>query len=593
VTWEAWTSVACVLTVIVMLAATRLAPDVVLMGGLTLLLVTGVLTPDQALSGLANEGMVTVAVLFVVVAGLQQTGGISWIVNNLLGRPRSLIHAQRRMMLPVIVSSAFLNNTPIVAMLVPAVTDWARRFRLPLSKLLIPLSYAAILGGTCTLIGTSTNLVVNGLVIDEMKRPSLGMFDIAWVGIPSAIIGTAYILLFSRKLLPNRKPLMTQLEDPREYTVEMTVEPSSPLVGKTIEQAGLRHLPGMYLAEIDREGQVIPAVSPQEQLRGHDRLLFVGIVESVVDLQKIRGLTPATNQVFKLDAPRTRRMLIEAVVSNSCPLTGLTIRDGQFRTVYNAVVIAVARNGERIRKKIGDIILRAGDTLMLEATPSFVEQQHNSRDFFLVRGVEDSTPPRHERAFLALIILIAMVVVVTMNWMSMLQAAMLAAGAMLMTRCCSASVARRQVDFSLLIVIAAAIGLGSAMETTGAARVIASTLVSVAADDPWVSLAVIYGLTMLFTETITNNAAAVLVFPIALATAGRLDVSPMPYIIAIMMAASASFSTPIGYQTNLMVYGPGGYRFTDYMRIGIPLNLLMWTTTVLLAPRIWPFAPAP
>ncbi len=588
-TWEAWATVACIALVLAFLICTRIGADVILLGGLTLLIVGGVVSPSDALSGLANEGMVTVGVLYVVVAGLRQTGGVSWIVQALWGRPRSLLRAQVRMMFPVLASSAFLNNTPVVAMLVPAVSDWAKRYRLSVSKLMIPLSYAAILGGTCTLIGTSTNLVVNGMVINETTLPGLGMFDIAWVGLPCAAVGMTYILLLSRRLLPDRKPLLTQLQDPREYTVEMLVEPNSPLVDRTIEQAGLRHLPGMYLAEIDREGRILPAVGPQETLQANDRLLFVGIVESVVDLQKIRGLKPATDQVFKLTAPRSRRCLIEAVVSNSCPLVGRTIRDGRFRTIYRAVVIAVARNGERIRRKIGDIVLRAGDTLLLEATPSFVEQQRNSRDFFLVSPIEDSSVPRHERTLLALVILIAMVTTVTTGWLTILQAGMLAAGLMIITRCCTATAARSSVDFQVLIVIAAALGLGRALQVTGAAEAISSTLTGLAGNNPWVSLAVIYGLTMLFTETITNNAAAVLVFPIALATADKLGVQAMPFVISVMMGASASFSTPIGYQTNLMVYGPGGYRFTDYLRIGLPLNCLMWATTVLLAPFIWPF----
>jgi len=591
-TSEGWLTLGCIALILGLLVFTRVPADVAFLGGLTVLLLTGVLNTDQALAGLANEGMVTVGVLFVIVAGLRETGGIQWISHSLWGRPQSLFGAQARMVGVVAALSAFLNNTPLVAMLIPAVNDWAKRHRFSVSKLMIPLSYAAILGGTCTLIGTSTNLVVNGLVTDHGLAP-LRMFDISWVGLPCAAIGCLYILIFSRSLLPDRKPVFTEVRDPREYTVEMLVEEDSPLVGKTIEQAGLRHLPGMYLGEIEREGQILPAVGPQERLRAKDRLVFVGIVESVVDLQKIRGLTPATDQVFKLDSPRVNRCLIEAVVSNSCRMLHQTIRDGRFRSVFNAVVIAVARNGVRIRKKIGDIVLQPGDTLMLETTPQFLEQQRNSRDFFLVSRVEGSNPLRHEKASLALGVLLAMVVAVTFGWLSMLQGAMLAAGLMLVGRCCTANQARRSVDWQVLIVIAAALALGKALETTGAASVIAEKLGRLAKGDPWIALAVIYGITVMFTELITNNSAAALVFPIALATAERLEVNSMSFIVAVMMAASASFATPIGYQTNLMVYGPGGYRFTDYFRFGIPLTLVLGATVVLLAPQVWPFHPAP
>jgi di/tricarboxylate transporter len=489
----------------------------------------------------------------------------------------------------VAAASGFMNNTPVVAMFLPAVIDWARQNRLPVSKLLIPLSYASILGGTCTLIGTSTNLVVNGLLISHAGLPGLGMFDISRVGLPAALIGIAYLLLLGRWLLPDRRPVMDPQDDSRRYTVEMLVQSASPLVGKSVEEAGLRHLPGMYLVEIERDGEVFPAIAPHQRLKADDRLVFAGILDSVVDLQRFRGLVPATDQVFKLDVPRPERALVEAVVSDSGPLVGKSIREGRFRNVYNAAVIAVARNGERVQKKIGDIVLRPGDTLLLEADPSFVERQRNSRDFFLVSRLENTHPLRHERALAAMAILAAMVAVVSVGRVSMLQGALVAAGLMLVTRCVTGGAARAAVDWQVLITIAASFGLGSALEKTGAAQHIAENLIALAQGSPWGTLAVVYLVTMLFTELITNNAAAVLVFPIALSTSASLGVSFMPFAIAIMMAASASFSTPIGYQCNLMVYGPGGYRFTDYFRVGIPLNLLMAAVSLAIVPRVWGF----
>jgi di/tricarboxylate transporter len=474
-------------------------------------------------------------------------------------------------------------------MFLPAVIDWARQNRLPVSKLLIPLSYAAILGGTCTLIGTSTNLVVNGLMTSHAGMPGLAMFEITWVGLPAALIGMAYLIFLGRWLLPDRRPVMSDLDDPRQYTVEMLVETGSPLVGKTIEEAGLRHLPGMFLVSLERDGEVLPAIGPYQRLRARDQLVFAGVVESVVDLQHIRGLVPASDQVFKLAVPRPQRCLTEAVVSDSGPLVGKSIRDGRFRNVYNAAVIAVARNGERLGGKIGDIVLRPGDTLLLEADPGFADRQRNSRDFFLVSRLPNSRPLREDRALVAIAILAGMVVAATLEWLPMLQAAMLAAGLMLVTRCISGGAARAAVDWQVLITIAASFGLGHALETTGAARHIAESLIQLAQGDPWVTLAVVYLVTMVFTELITNNAAAVLVFPIALSTSQTLGVDFLPFAIAIMMAASAAFSTPIGYQTNLMVYGPGGYRFTDYFKVGIPLNLLLAAVTIGLVPLIWRF----
>jgi di/tricarboxylate transporter len=594
--WEAWLTISIVVLLIIGLARNWAAPDLLVVGSLSVLMLVGVVfgtdelpSPSDAVAGFGNSGLLTVGVLFVVVEGLVRTGGMTLITRPLLGQPRSILTAQARLILPVAGLSAFLNNTPIVAMFMPVVHDLCKKTGISPSKLFLPLSYAAIFGGICTLIGTSTNLVVNGLVVSQAKMPSLGMFDITWIGLPCALAGLTYLLLFNRWLLPDRKPPISFSDDPRQYTVEMIVQPSGPLVGQTIEQAGLRHLPGLYLAEIERNGQILPAVGPQERLFTGDRLVFVGIIESVVDLRKMRGITPATNQMFKLDSPRTQRSLIEAVVSDRCPLIGKSIREGRFRTHYNAAVIAAARSGKRINAKIGDVVLRSGDTLLLEAHASFAEEQRNSADFFLVSRIENSSPPRHERAWVALLILLAMVVVVTVEWLDMLTAAMIAGGLMILTRCCTGPEARRSVDWSVLIVIGAALGLGQALETSGAANTIAQNLIGFAGGNPWIVLLVVCFVTTLFTEMITNNAAAVLVFPIALSSAQSLGVNFMPFIMAIMVGASASFSTPIGYQTNLMVYGPGGYRFTDYLRIGIPLNLLIMAISVTLTPLIWPF----
>jgi len=585
--FEAWFTLLLLLFLIGVLTFTRIGPDVVLGAGLTVLLVAGILTPEDAFVGFSNQGVITVGVLYVVVAGLQETGGVGWLSGRLLGRPRSLAGAQLRLMAPVALISAFLNNTPVVAMLIPAVGDWARKYGLAASKLMIPLSYAAILGGTCTLIGTSTNLVVNGLLVSQTDLPGLGLFDLASVGVPTALLGLGFIVLTSRWLLPERASVAKQLENPKEYSVEMLVEERGPLIGKTIEEAGLRHLPGMYLAEIDRKGVLLPAVSPQERLQGGDRLLFVGVVDSVVDLQKVRGITPATDQIFKLGGRRSERILIEAVVSNSCPLVGKSIREGRFRSFYNAAVIAVSRGGERVQKKVGDIVLRPGDMLLLEARPSFLEAR-NSRDFYLMSGLANSNPPRHERALVAGAILLGMVAVVVAGVLPILEAAMVAAGLMILTRCCTGAVARRAIDWRVLLTIGASFGLGRALEVTGAAAAISESILGVA-QTPYLGLALLYVVTAFFSSLITNNAAAVLIFPIALSLANTLEVSPLPFSIAMIMAASASFATPISYQTNLMVYGPGGYRFADYLKVGLPLNLLTGILALLLIPLFWPF----
>jgi len=587
---EAWITVAVLLLVFGLLAFTRIAPDLIFLGALTLLIACGILTPSQALAGASNPGVVTIGVLYVVAAGLQETGVMASAASKLLGRPKSVVTAQTRMMLPVLGMSALVNNTPIVAMWLPVLGDWAKKHRISVSKLMLPLSYAAILGGACTLIGTSTNLVVGGLLVEQahIAQP-LHLFEIGKVGLPCAIVGIIYVLLTSRFLLPDRKPIEGEFEDPKEYTIEMLVEPASPLIGQTIEQAGLRQLRAMYLMEINRDDEVLAAVDPKTRLQQNDRLVFVGIVESVVELQRIRGLAPATDQVFKLDAPRSRRMLIEAVVSNTCPLIGRTVRDGHFRTIYDAVIIAVSRNGERIRKKIGDITLQPGDTLLLETHQRFLDQQRNSRDFFLVSKIEGFRAPRHERANRAALIFLAMVLLAGTATLDLLTAAMLAAGGMIMLRCCSPAAARANVKWEVLLAIAASLGLAQAMINTGIAKTVAEGMLQITRDTPIATLAGVYLLTMFCTELMTNAGAAVIMFPIGLKAAESLGVSVLPFAIAVMLAASFGFATPLGYQTNLMVYGPGGYKLQDFLKMGIPLNLLMATIAVPLIPVFWPF----
>lgn len=588
-----------VLLSVLTLALSRVAADAVLVAALTILLIVpvpsnsgwrvGIFSINDAISGFSNPGLFTVGVLFVVVTGLRETGAIDWIGAHLLGRPRTLRASYVRVIVPVMAMSSFLNNTPVVAMMIPAITDWTKRLGIAPSKLLIPLSYASILGGTCTLIGTSTNLVVNGLLMSETDIGSLGMFEITWIGFPTAIVGSVFLVIFGPLLLPDRGSVKKILGNPREYTLELLIPEGSSLIGQSVEAAGLRNLPGCYLVDIERNGDFIGNVGPEQILNSGDRLLFAGIVESIRDLQRVRGLLPATDQIFKMDSPRYRRRLFEAVVSETNPIIHKTIKEGRFRNRYQGVIIAVARGGKRLTGRIGDIVLHPGDTLLIESDAGFAERYRDTRGFLLISSLEDSAPRRHGRAAIALVILISMVLVAAMGWMEMLVAAMVASGFMILTRCCTISDARRSVDWSVLVVIGAALGLGMAMDKSGAAASIANALLSVAADRPWLMLCTIYFVTSALTEVITNNGAVALIFPIAYAAAEQLGVDFKPFVFALMMAGSASFATPLGYQTNLMVYGPGGYRFTDFLRIGLPMNLLMGATAVILIPLIWPF----
>lgn len=587
---NAWITLGVLGLTLALLVSEKLAAELVLLLAMLILLTLGVLDPKQALAGFSNEGMITVAAMYVIAAGLRDTGAIDLIVHRLLGRPRGLADAQLRVMGPNVVISAFINNTPQVAAFLPAVLAWARRNGLAPSKLLIPLSYATILGGTCALIGASTNLVVNGLWTAD-GHEGLGMFEIAWVGIPNAIVGIAYLLAVGRRLLPDRQPGDSVFANPREYTVEMLVDADGPLVGKTVMEAGLRHLGTLFLIEIEREGRIIPAVGSSERLLADDHLVFAGDVNAIVELQRIRGLRAPLNGDAAISKQAPERKLVEVVISTRCPLINQTLRDSRFHTYYGAAVVAVARDGRRVPGGLGDVELKPADTLLLEARPAWVERNRHSPDFLLVSDVADSEVPRFDRALRAWSILAAVIVTATFGWFSMITAALLGAAASLALGCVSFAAARKSLDTQVLLVIACSFALGNALEVSGAAQAIANLMLALPGDNPWLILGVAYGMTMLLTEMITANATAVLMYPICMAAARTLNVDPLPFVVTVMMAASASFSTPVGYQTNLMVFGPGGYRFTDFLKVGIPLQLLLWGVAVAIIPQVWPFHP--
>ena len=578
-----------ILAVLLSLAITSISADVILMSALGVLLISGILTPQEALVGFSNTGVMTIAVLYLVAAGLKESGAVQFIAYRLLGQPKTARQAQGRLLLPASLLSAFMNNTAVVAMLIPAVQDWSQRIRISASKLLLPLSYAAIMGGTLTLIGTSTNLVVDGL-LQQQKGISLGMFELAWLGVPVLLIGSGFLLVFGDRLLPSRQGAVEQLDQAREYGVEVEITPGSPLIGKTIAEAGLRSLTYTYLAEIERRDTLLSAVEPDTPLEAGDLLFFIGASEGANELRKINGLQPASEDVQKLNMAHHQRHLVEVVLGPDFPALNKTIRESAFRTRYKAVILSVSREGSRLPGKLGDIRFQVGDTLLLEAGQTFVDQYRFRRDFLLVSLLNNSTPPDFRKAPVALAWLAVLILLSATGLLSILEAAFIAAGGMLLTRCVTASRGRRAIDLSVLVVIAASFALGAAMTKTGAAQVLANLLLGGDTGmSPWFALAMVYLMTVIFTEMITNNAAAVLMFPVAMAVGEQLGVSFMPFAIAIMFAASASFITPLGYQTNLMVYGPGGYKMLDYVRIGLPLSLLTGSTAVLLIPFIWSF----
>ncbi len=627
----------------------RNAPTEILFGlALTLFVVCGVIQPERAWHSLADSSVIAIGGLLVISAALKTTGALDLLGHSLLGSARSERHALSRLAGVVVGGSAFLLNTAIVAMLLPMVISWCRRHHISPSKLLMPISYLAILGGTCTLVGTSTNFVINGMLSEMSQQASLlaetpeaatdvnadeaadlpqrgysavwmnkyradlskmNLLEISRVGIPCALAGAAFLILFGRHLLPDREELLDSLEDQRrEYLVEMIVSTGCALIGKTVEEGGLRNLPGLFLIEIDRDGQVISPVAPTDRIYENDQLVFTGVVSTIVDLKRIEGLVPAVDQDDESPPLHSAtRCLVEVVLSPTSPLVGSTIRKANFRQHYGAAVVAVHRNGEHLPSKIGNIELSPGDTLLLQTQQSFVRSFRNRPDFYLVSGVEDSDARRPDKRSIALGIALAMIAWLFLmpflpNWLrsiypdglpaalTMIPVAILtAAMGMIATRCVSVADARRAIDLPLLLTIGAAIGVGRGISDCGAADLIAKTIVNSVGNQAYLGLAVIFILTVLFTEMISNVAVAATMFYVAVGLASHLDASPRPFIMAVTLAASLSFISPIGYQTNLMVMGPGGYRMLDYVKAGLPLTVLVGAIALALIPLIWPF----
>jgi len=591
VSFEAFLVLCVVAAMLFGLIFELLAPDIIVFSALGALLLTGVLDVREALVGFSNPGMLTVAVLFIVAYAAQSSGILEFFANHVMGRSGGGRRSLLRMMLPIQVASAFLNNTPIVAMFIPTIREWALRHRISPSKFMIPLSYAAIFGGGCTLIGTSTNLVVNGLYQQSFDR-SLGMFELAWVGIPCALVSTLYMLTLGFRLLPDRRDLTEDFVDSgREYLIEMKLIDSSPLVGKSIDSAGLRRLDQLFLAEIVRRGELIAPVKPEDTLEAGDLLYFTGQAEAILRLQGLSGLVPSQERDFCSNLRRSGRgRVIEAVVSRSSPMLGKTLKEGNFRSRYDAAILAVHRHGEKLPGPLGHLMLKPGDTLLLLAGDDFYKRWNQTRDFYMISKLTDVPVVNRRKTLIILVSLFGMIALSATGVMDILNASILSMMILLFTRCITVVEARRSIELNVLIVIAAALGISIALEKTGAAKFLAMQVIdAVGGYGPVALLAAICFATTLLTEMITNNAAAALVFPIAMSAAQNAGLDPKPFVIAIAISASASFATPIGYQTNLMVQGPGGYSFRDFLRVGLPLNLLFVAVSVMVIPLVWGF----
>lgn len=584
----AWITILTVLSMFTVLLLTKLRADLVFLGAIAILFVTGVLNAKEAFSGFSSTSVVIIGVLFVVVAGLTHTGVLQWIVKHLLGQPESYSKAVIRLMLPVAGLSSFLSNTTVVALFVGIVKMWSKKLGVSPSKLLIPLSYASGMGGVCTLIGTPPNLIISGLYA-ENTGVAMNVLTTTIPGLFCLFIGVLSIIAM-RNLLPDRKAPESAFESTSEYTVELLVPSDNPNIGMTINEADLNNVRGGNLIEVVHFDEFVSPAGGDEIVMGGDRLIYSGQIDEILELKKTHGLVNADHYVFTLSEIDKNRQLRTAYVTFGSSLIGKAIGNTNFEKDYGLVLVAVARSGKRIEQSPREVVIQAGDTLLLDCPPKLkidTSSLASKLHFF----DSDQVPNIGKKTLISTTIMIAMVVLSALNIIPLLQCAFLAAMAMLIFKCCNVDQAMKSINWEILMVFAGSVVLGVAIQKTGIAERLAFGILDVCGDNPIVVMTAICFVGTFITEFISNTAAGAMFFPIMYQAAEKLGYEPFPFLVALMVSVSSSFATPIGSPTHMLVYGPGGYRFSDFMRIGLLMNLIILAANIFIVNIIYPLTP--
>jgi len=585
---NAWITIVTVFTMFTVLLFTKWRSDLVFLGAIGVLYVTGVLDAKDAFSGFSSTSVVTVGVLFVVVSGLTHTGVLQWIVKHLLGTPGSYSKAVTRLMLPVAVLSSFLSNTTVVTLFVGIVKMWAKKLGVSPSKLLIPLSYASGMGGVCTLIGTPPNLIISGLY-EEKTGEAMNILTTTIPGLFCLAVGVLSIIAM-RRLLPDRKAPESVFESTGDYTVEFRVPSDNPYIGQTLGKAGLFHVNGGSLIEMYHFDDVPTPVREDEPIMGGDHLVYAGQIDELMDMANSHQLVSSDHHVFSMSEVDNNSQLRTAYVDFGSSLIGKTIGGSSFEKDNHVILAAVARRGERIKEAPRNVVLRAGDTLLLVCPKTFsvdTSSMRNDLHFF----DSDDVPNIGRGTLVSTAIMIAMVALSAFGIMPLLQCAFSAAAAMLFFRCCNMEQAMRAVNWEILMVFAGSAVLGLAIQKTGIAEWLANGILNVCGTNPIVVMTAVCLVGTFITEFISNTAAGAMFFPIMYEAAEKLGYEPYPFLIALMVSVSSSFATPIGSPTHMLVYGPGGYRFSDFMRIGLLMNLIILAANIFIVNIVYPLTP--
>ncbi|MFN0084457.1 MAG: SLC13 family permease [Blastocatellia bacterium] len=596
-TYEIILVFAVAICAVVLFATEKLSVDLIALLIMASLLIFGIISPDEGISGFSNKATVTVGAMFVISAGLFKTGAVSY-----LGKFTSDIFKRNywlgliTVMIAVGFFSAFINNTPIVAVFIPVLLGVAKEIKASVSKLLMPMSFASMFGGVCTLIGTSTNILVSSIA-EERGQPPFSMFEIAPLGLVMFTVGMLYMLAIGIRLIPERRSKSDLIEsyNMQEYIAEVVLLENAPSVGHTIKDAPIAKDIEIVIIGVQRGEEVISVPPPDFVLQAGDVLRVSCNWEEFNQLQTREGvLFKPQFKWHDQDVEAKEVKLVEAVVAPTSEFVGRSfagksLEDLQFQERFGALVLAIRHRGKLLREKISDAKLEAGDSLLLEVKADRYNQLRQDSSFIIISEVEQPSY-RKNKLILALLIVAGVIFTATLGILPIVVSAIIGSVLLVLTGCLTMEDAYQAIEWRIIFLLAGVLSLEAAMENSGAAPLISSTIISaVGAWGPVALLSAFYLMTFVFTEIMSNSATAALLTPVAIATANALQVSPRPFLVAVMFAASASFMTPVGYQTNTLIYGPGQYRFADFLKVGTPLNLIFWLIATIMIPYFWKF----
>ena len=584
---HAWITVATILSIFLVMARTRIPAEVAFLGALTVLLVTGVVTEEEGMAGFGSEPVVVHAAFFVIIAGLMQSGVLYWLTKNVLGDPRNYHRAIVKLMVPTSILAALLNSVNVVALFIDAVKIWARKLDIAPSKLLLPLSYAATLGGMCTLLGNSSNLIVAGLYMHQSGQ-TMNLFEPLVPGLVLTVVGVLLVVLFQR-FIPSRESAEQSFETTSDYTVELLVPTDNPAVGETVEEAGLMQVKGGSLVEIVRfDKEIIMPVKKDEWILGGDRLIYAGQINEILELKRTHGLAAADHHVWSINDIDSKRKMRTAYVTFGSELIGMSMTNCDFEQKNDVALVAVAREGKRVEGQPREIKLQAGDSLLLECPQNADEKLEQANRRSLTFFDSHFVPQLGKRTIYSAVILIMMFLISTFHLLPLMAITMLAAGAMLMMKCCRMDRVVKYIEWELLLILGATVVFSVAITKTGIAGVTAHGVLDLCGSNPYVVMAVMCLMASIVSEFVSDVGSAAVFFPIMYQQAVLMGCNPMPFVMSLMLSVTISFASPIGSSTHMLIYGPGSFRFMDFARLGVVMHLVLLAVMLVIVSLIYP-----